>query len=171
MISGLFLNDSFVSEAFFFKSVLILHASLKRRHSRFLPTDVLFLRPPDPVCQSYCLSSHLQGFLHGKASCGLLTPCWTSSSWPDRPLKKYWSALSPCIPLSLTWCVFEPEEATQPEARSSAGLEVGRGEGMPGLLTRQVGVAEFKEPPWTSTSAVEQLVITYISRLYNISDI
>lgn len=40
---------------------------------------------------------------------------------------------------------FEPEEATQPEARSSSGPEVGRGGGMPGLLTGHVRSAEFKD--------------------------
>lgn len=40
---------------------------------------------------------------------------------------------------------FEPEEATQPEARSSAGPEVRRGEGMLGLLTGQVRSAALKD--------------------------
>lgn len=37
--------------------------------------------------------------------------------------------------LFLTCCVFEPETATQAEARSNAVLEVEKGEGMPGLIT------------------------------------
>lgn len=36
-------------------------------------------------------------------------------------------------------------EAMQPEARSSAGLEVERGEGMPGLLTGHIRPSEFEE--------------------------
>lgn len=71
--------------------------------------------PPSTPCLleqlSFISLTGILGFSLRGASCGLLTPCWTSSNWPHWPPEKYWSILGPMIPLSKRLCGFEPEEA------------------------------------------------------------